>query len=1349
MYLNLKTLLFSSLCCASAIHAQVPGIRNAVPVINSLSEELRCLYFDKQGMMWIGTNVGLKRYDGYQVRDFRQSVNKPDLLPHNTVLCLTEDSLDGLWAGTRHGLTRLDRKTGRTETFQLPYPQQQVIYCLFTSRDGKVWIGTDGGLVCYTPESDTFRQCNGPEAQCVQPDGRRYPMGNFSVKSIVEDDNGCFYIGTWNSGLFRYNPKTNVYEGYPRVNESNSTFTLLLDSRKRLWIGSWGKGLFIMDRPQNPKDPGLSCVVSPEEGFHAYLQLLENKVDNTVWAGHSAGLTVFSMDNPLTGRREYKQAGEMPLGYCAGVRTYGYGSVWVESMYDGIVRYNSQKPPITFYPLSTSGSDVQPRNVASIATADGKTVWASLQPHGVAMIDVASGTTLFNRQIPGFDALPDKVLFGGTSSIVCRRNGEVWMGTMGDGVVVYHPEKKKAERMTGKNVPWIEDDYVNCLFEDDGGNLWIGQRTRLSVVMPDGKGVRLKLSNGQDDFSRCDVRSVTQDSEGCYWVATDNMGVISICGNPRNPGGLKCRRYSRDNGGYPVLSATACFADSGKRLWAISTSGGLFAYDGRKDRFEAKNDVYQIIGESVYAINEDSQGRIYLSTSGALMRIEWDSTGHATIRKFSEHDGLKNRFFLPNATCRFGDSVYFGGKKGVFALSCCDKDMPKQKYPLVLSDILIDDIGYEDLDSSFRMRISSVLPMFSRRIVLPASVRKVRFDFSLLSYSPNNEYAFWMEGYDKSWKHSGRFRSIGFQNLPAGHYRLRVKATAGDGIWRELESPIEIVVLPPWYFTWWAYLVYAVLAVGIIWMLMRRYRNNLRMRGRLQMGILLSNITHELLTPLSVISAAVEELKSEAPAYDGQYRLMQNNIDRITRLLRTILEVRKSQEGQLRLKVGEADIAGYVVQTCESVRPISSTRKNPFQITVPPVPVMAWFDSDKLDKIIYNLLSNAFKYNKVGGKVQVTLAVDGDHARLQVSDEGIGISKENMKHLYSRFLDGDYRRMKTEGTGIGLSLTKELVELHHGTISCESEAGVGTTFTVTIPISRQAYSVTEREAEGQGLDARDHVELLTDGMGGGIQLADLGKEFAMLIVEDDTELLQMMKRILAKRYKVLTAKNGSQAWNIIQREELDIVISDLMMPVMDGVELTRRIKESEDFGQLPVIMLTAKTDCEDRVEGYSVGADDYLTKPFRMDELQVRVDSIIMNRERIRKRFSRQMDFKVEEQHYSSPDELFIQRAIQCVKNHIADSEYDRETFAHDMCVSSSTLYNKLRAITGQNISGFVNSVRLKEACLMARMNPDIQVSELAYRVGYNSSRYFALCFKKEFGMLPKEFMEKEKARKT
>ena len=551
-------------------------------------------------------------------------------------------------------------------------------------------------------------------------------------------------------------------------------------------------------------------------------------------------------------------------------------------------------------------------------------------------------------------------------------------------------------------------------------------------------------------------------------------------------------------------------------------------------------------------------------------------------------------------------------------------------------------------------------------------------------------------------------------------------------------------------------LIFAVFAIVIVILSVGRnlYLRSQRLRRRLQMSAIYTNITHELLTPLTVISASVDKLRDVAPSHTRDYDLMQLNIQRMVRLLQQILETNKSEAGELKLLVAQGDVMKYIRETAECLEPLLSRKRQKFVITCVPSSMMGWIDTDKLDKIIYNLLSNAAKYSNEGGEVTLKAQTNKnyDHIKIEVSDTGDGIPPEQMKHLFQRFHDGEYRRHKTLGTGLGLALTHDLVFLHGGTIKCDSEVGKGTTFTVTLPINKESFQ-PEQIDEKHTIDLSipknaiiDFQALVPDVNNDDDNLQEQSDEdiYRLLIVEDNVELLMLMRQLLRPTYRVYVAKNGLEAIEIIRQKDLDLIISDVMMPEMDGYELTAAVKNDPDYNHLPIILLTAKTQEEDEEEALRIGADEFLTKPFRLGDLKLHIDNIIENRKRIQKEYSQESAAETRQKVAApkTPDEIFLNRALELVIEHLADEEYDREALASDMGASSSTVYNKLRSITGLNVSSFIRDIRLKAARRMAEEDPKLRVSDLAYKVGFRDPRYFSTCFKKQFGVQPKEYME-------
>ena len=573
----------------------------------------------------------------------------------------------------------------------------------------------------------------------------------------------------------------------------------------------------------------------------------------------------------------------------------------------------------------------------------------------------------------------------------------------------------------------------------------------------------------------------------------------------------------------------------------------------------------------------------------------------------------------------------------------------------------------------------------------------------------------------------------------------------------ELIDIIEILVIA---------LVIAILIV------MRLNQRNSKLRQKAQMNMMFTSITHELLTPLTILSASIEHLRDVEPKHKLQYALMEINIQRSVRLLQQVLETTKAQDGRLKLLVSHGDVMGYIRNTAQSIIPLMAKKHLKFSVKCQPESMMGWIDTDKLDKIIFNLLSNSAKYTTgENGLVELNVRTNDRYDRIfiEIRDNGCGIPESRKKHLFELFYDGEYRRFNTMGTGLGLSLTRELVYLNNGTISYESEEGKGTTFYITLPINKESFDLTQIDEKNKVdinkpmsavLDLGEEESLLendfvlTDKISKNVatdtmkpkEIADSSDEdaYTILVVEDNVELLMLMKQLLSRKYKVETARHGREAVELIEKTELDLIISDVMMPVMDGYELVKYVKNSVGYRHLPIIMLTAKTQETDKMDALTVGADEYMTKPFKMKELLLRIDNMIANRQRITREFKQQSieEVKVKNVTMPSPDNEFLEKAMTCVHNHLDDSDYDRDSFASDMGMSASSLYNKLRAVTGMNATSFIRDIRMKEACRLAKSTPGIRVSDLAYSVGYKDPKYFSTIFKKEFGMQPSEYIE-------
>lgn len=1342
---KIKCLLVIIAVMANCISSYSYDIRVLNAVYPSASIEQKCMLIDRQGLIWLGTNSGIKSYDGYRFNTFRTDAQSPNILPNNQILSMTEDNNNCLWIGTRNGLVCMDKKLGSFTTYHLKGDNQREIYTLFTSKDGNVWIGTDEGITIVNSATRSFHQLSDKNVTMVEPNGKRHPLGNINVKAFVEDKDGSIYIGTWNDGYYRLDKKRHLIYKFAITDGKNGSkagaFKLMLDPKGRLWISTWGSGIKCVTNPRNQKNPGIIDLYNGNKENSINYKMLFDPVTNTIWACSRYGIGVIDYNNISSGFSYYNNIGNFEkydIENTTDICTDGKGNIWVQCINNGLYHISTKASLFSILPVipETSLSN----RVKSIYTADGNNFWLSLAPSGIATYNRLTNHFSVNSEIPAMTSLPYDAINTHVSSIVRRSNGELWMANNGHGIIVM--KNGKAELHNSGNCKYVKDNFVKTLMCTRKGVMFIGERHHLSYLLPSGQSYTI--------CGDVDVVGISEDHNGNVWAATENKGIIRISGNFGNPRSLKYTYFCPQNGNFSVNDAIYCKEDSRHRLWAISNSGGLFLFENGK--FNNFNDELHWDIERVFSIIEDNLHRLWLTTDNALVCLTYNGKGKAQYATYTNENGLGKVSFMTSSCMKWGDNVFFGSGKNLIYFNTRyvnGKEMSPVKN-IIVTDLIIDDHRYAELDSIMRRKLGKYTPQYLKKITIPASVNKFSVEFALLSYVNTSEckYAYKLEGYDKDWHYvDADLRQATFENIPSGRYKLLIKAADSYGRWVEMPYGISIHVLPPWYASWGAFILYFLMIIAGIYMSILWYRERLRTKNRLQMQVVFTNITHELLTPLTVISASADSICHDHPDMQTHVSLIHNNINRLTRMLRQILEVRKAQAGKLKLQVSEGYLGDFCKEACMSLVPIFSQKEITFNQNISCIGEKAWFDSDKVEKILYNLLSNAVKYSNNGGRVDVSVAVSGNAAEIKVEDNGIGMSKEKLKHLYNRFLDGDYRKMNVMGTGIGLSLVNDLVKLHHGKITCHSVEGEGTAFTVTLPIDKDSYS--EEEISKAPMAVVKSTDINSPMDEADLETAtekaekDGEKDYTILVVEDNTELLTLMKNILSGHFNVKTAVNGEKAQRIIEKTALDVVVTDVMMPVMNGIELTKWIKQNDNYSQLPVIMLTAKTQDDDRNEGYKVGADEYITKPFNLSDLLIRIENIIANRERVRRKFETQTEYKVEEQHYSSPDKIFLESVIAKIMEHILDSDDGREQLAADLCISSSSLYNKLRAITGQNITSFITSIRLKEACRILRAEPTIRVSELSYRVGFSTPRYFSQCFKKEFGMLVKEYVEK------
>ena len=1325
------------------------------------TDEVQKVYQDRDGFMWFGTRYGLCLYDGYQVSLYKSNLYSPNLLTNNNVFCMADDADHRLWIGTQEGLNVLNKRDGSIRKIILPGVYANVISCILVTKDNVVWIGTDTGLGRYDAQGDSIVLYSRQETGNILP--------NVAIKSLFEDSHGDVWIGTWSSGLYRYAPKEKRFYAYPTMNERYSAHVIYEDSRQNIWVGSWDCGLFRLEHPRDMNRVSWvnyrhSSVNDSSLSDNIVYDIVEDAYTKALWVGTRSGLSIMDADTP--GRFiNYKSRQSGYTIACNEINSLlcdRSGNMWIGSIGGGVLMTHTHKPKFDLHRLNVDDNDISTNAIRTIFVDSNQNTWLGVGTYGVARRDKQTNKLISYARIPEFEGV--KSMATVYAMIQRRSTGTVWFGTYDGGIYEYLPGQKVKHYMPD-NCEFLRDACVTALYEDKDGNCWIGSRYGLSLLRADGSSYLFdRIVVDGKALDRCNIRRINQDAQGNIWLGTSNYGLIRISGDPRYPNQLTYTNYSPDNDKLSVRTASCLFLDSRGRFWVGLEGGGLCLYHKAEDRFVEKNRCFNLPGDLVGSIEEDKEGSLWMGTNEGLIKLSiGPDEEKAEVRVYTSADGLQDNFFIPGSSFNSGSRLFFGGYKGYNSFQPVDMVESPIEIPFYITDIKVFNRSFSSLDESLRQRISQQTPAFTSHIDLPYEYNNFSIEFASLTYrNPElNKYAYMLKGFDKEWQYTDANRRFAYyNNLESGIYTFLLKATDEHGVWNGSVRELTVVVHPPFWATWWAYTLYVFLFAALMYYLYRAARNRMLLKNELQLRELenikaeelnhaklqfFTNITHELLTPLTIISATVDEVKLQAPQHNELYAVMSSNIQRLIRLLQQILEFRKAETGNLKLRVSPGDIAAFVKNEAECFQPLIKKRKIHFSLICDPDSIIGYFDTDKLDKILYNLLSNAAKYNSEGGYVQVSLSYAANHdlVLLAVKDNGKGISKENQKTLFNRFYEGDYRKFNTIGTGIGLSLVKDLVKLHGGTIKVESEIDQGTTFLVTLPIDRSYFKEEEIDEEAV-LPAQQTVLDVTTETTSSTEDIHAKKQHSILVVEDNEELLQLMVRLLSREYNVLTAENGKEGMTIVENEDIDLIVSDIMMPEMDGIELCRYVKGKLEISHIPVILLTAKNKEEDRAEAYEVGADAFLSKPFNLTVLHARIKNLLKYKERMANDFKSQLVFEVKDLHYTSIDEEFMQRAIDCVNRHLDDSSFDQPQFIEELGTSKSTLYKKLKSLTGLNTSAFIRNIRLKAACrIMEEKGNTVRVSELAYAVGFNDPKYFSSCFKKEFGMLPSEYMER------
>ena len=1353
-FIMLGLLLTSTLCNAQADNLPIELTFEPFSVGEKMpSDNITAIHQDHIGFLWIGTAQGLYRYNGYTIKRYRNEKEHAQLFTSNNISCIADDRSNNLWIGTDRGINKLSLITGECHQYSLTdYENSNYITNILFTREGTIWVGTKGGLYLYEPTTDSFVM------YCDQRGNSKVP--HCSITSLIEDHKGYIWIGTWDKGLYRYTPNTREFYELPKFNDINSAHVIYENADKELWVGTWGKGLYHIYNPHDTNSPLQfvnymqgNCAELPSDYIYS---ITSDPYTGMLWIGTSKGLSFCQSNSgnvrfytlPQTATTTHEIFGR-GASYLTCDRN---GRVWLNASLYGIVSATARPRRLVSHKLPHPFTNNY--NISALAYDKEDNLWIGIANHGVIRVE-SDGTTTDMTNLLGNSQQP----LGFKVNAIKQINGNYIFGTEYDGLILA-TEEQDVVTFNKDNTAWLRDNCIYAIHEDCEGNLMLGTWKGVSVMYNNYKGQYLTNPNIQEIINDAHIRHIIQDRKGNYWLSSKNKGLLCLYGNVHNPASLQVKVYDRTiDSSRQIMEVYRTIEDYNGHIWVCSDAG-LMLYDRDSDSFTVMNDRLGIPYD-IRSIETDEENRLWLSSPHAIIRLSLTKQFEVTsMRLFTRKDGLDNYSLGKSLSSASSTGrLCFAGYASYTTIEDEAFHNHTHNAKAYISDISISGTPLHEFSSRNKNDIANHLPPYCNEIILDSKYRDIGFEFSSFDYDnlSGERFTYHLEGYDKTWLYTEENDNRAqYNNLPWGRYILHLRSMNSDGSWSNDEQTLLLAIRPPIYIRWYAIIIYIVLFVGGSILFARYARHRTQSRHEIQLARMekekieelnhnklrfFTNITHDLMTPLTVILATINKLQQDSPEHNEEYKIIQNNLNRQIRLIQQILEFRKAETGNLHLQVSQGDIADFCRREIESIQPLMKKKELHLSLVCTPERISAYFDPDNLDKVIYNLLANAAKYNHSGGFVHVNLRtndVDGT-VQLTITDNGKGISSQKLEHIFQRFYEGDHRKFNTYGTGIGLSLTRDLVELHHGTISVDSIEGKGTTFTVTIPIQRSAFHEDEIDDTASIAEDKNNNGI---GTSANIVGPSENSKATLLIVEDNQELIDLIYQLLVGEYNIIKAYNGKEAIEIMESNDIDLIITDVMMSVMDGMEMTLHLRRNSMYSSCPIIMLTAKRDEEARAEAYEAGADAYITKPFNISVLKARIENLLKRKRKIDEEIKEKELAGFNNLDLTNEDEEFLRKCIECVQKNLSNPNFDQQAFADEVNMSKSTLYKRLKSLTGMYTSAFIRNIRMKAACELLKAKPNMRIADLAYAVGYNEPKYFSSCFKKDFGMLPSEYAE-------
>lgn len=1300
---------------------------------------------DRDGFMWFGTTTGLNRYDGYTFKIYQHAENDPGSLPDNYITDIVEMPDGRFWVNTGRGYVLFDKEQD----------------CFITDVTGFMKNLESGGVpeqVFVDREGNTCLSVAGEGCYRYKEGGKRlffsyveHSLPEHGVTQIAECSDGLLLI--YNTGLLvcldratlAIKWKSDEIKKYIPAGKTIE-FSLFVDRDNCIWAYSL-MGIWAYDCGTKSWRTDLTAIWSsrPDVIIHAVAQDIEGRI----WVGKDYdGIDVFEKETgKVTSLVAHDDNGRsLPHNTIYDLYADRDGIMWVGTYKKGVSYYSESIFKFNMYEWG---------DITCIEQADENRLWLGTNDHGILLWNRSTGKAEpFWRDAEG--QLPNPVV-----SMLKSKDGKLWVGTFNGGLYCMNGSQIRSYKEGVGNA--LASNNVWALVEDDKGRIWIASLGGGLQCLEPVSGTFETYTSSNSALLENNVTSLCWVDNNTLFFGTANQGVGMM--------DMRTREIKKIQGqsGNVKLSNDAVnhvYKDSRGLVW-IATREGLNVYDTRRHVFLGLSFVAEAKGNFIAAITEDQERNMWVSTSRKVIRVTVASDGKGSYlfdsRAYNSEDGLQNCDFNQRSIKTLHNGIIAIG--GLYGVNVFAPD--HIRYNKMLPNVMFT--GLSLFDEAVKVGQS-----YGGRVLIEKElndVENVEFDYKQnifsVSFASDNynlpektQYMYKLEGFNNDWLTLPLgVHNVTFTNLAPGKYVLRVKAINSDGYVGIKEATLGIVVNPPFWMSWWAYLLYTVGLVIVLFL--ARYRMLKREREKFHLQQIenevakneeinnmkfrfFTNVSHELRTPLTLIISPLEGMLKETTdeLQSTRLQLMYRNAQRLLHLVNQLLDFRKGEMSTHQLSLSEGDIISYVHSVCNSFLLMADKKHIQFSFFSGIDTFSMAFDADKVGKIVMNLLSNAFKFTPEGGRVTVMIehvAGTPDILEIKIADTGIGISDVDKEHIFERFYQAGHKGVEeTTGNGIGLSLVRDFVTLHEGEVKVFDNIGMGSVFVIQFPVKHVETQVQLPEETGMSAGDEEDKEMKEEA-----REETERKNFPLLLIVDDNEDFRIFMRYsLELQYRVKLAVNGKEAWEMMQEELPDLVISDVMMPQMDGNELCRLIKQDKRTAHIPVILLTARQNTEAKLEGLQTGADDYVTKPFNMTILVLRIRKLI-ELSRYHRVTQGMIDPAPSEIVITSLDEKLIEKAIKYVEDNMSRTELSVEELSRELGMSRVHLYKKLLQITGKTPIEFIRVIRLKRAAQLLRES-QLHVSEVAFEVGFNNPKYFSRYFKDEFGVLPSVYQEKE-----